>query len=80
VTFYTDVAQAFAAANRIRRMRPLKEPDCGESLFIIGDSEEGEKESQGVKIELRNIWFKYPTRDISVLKGLSMTVSLNTSF
>jgi ATP-binding cassette subfamily B (MDR/TAP) protein 1 len=29
-----------------------------------------------VKVELKNIWFKYPTRDVPVLQGLNMTVGV----
>ena len=28
----------------------------------------------GVKIELRDLWFKYPTRDIPIFQGLNLTV------
>jgi ABC-type bacteriocin/lantibiotic exporter with double-glycine peptidase domain len=28
-----------------------------------------------MKIELKNVVFKYPTRDVPVLNGLNMTVS-----
>jgi ABC-type multidrug transport system fused ATPase/permease subunit len=57
-------------------MRPI--PVQAETTSIpldLGDSEENEKGSQGVKIELKNVWFKYPTRDVPVLNGLNMTVS-----
>ena len=43
----------------------------------LGNSEENEKGPQGVKIELKNVWFKYPTRDVPVLNGLNMTVSID---
>jgi hypothetical protein len=42
--------------------------------FNLPDVDEDLKEPQGVKIELKNIVFKYPTRDVPVLKGLNMTV------
>lgn len=40
------------------------------------DPEDEEKSSsfRGVKLELRNIFFKYPTRDVPVLQGLNMTI------
>lgn len=34
-----------------------------------------EKGDAGVRIELQNVWFKYPTRDVPVLQGLSLAVS-----
>lgn len=57
------------------RPRPVLESD--QSLLPLDlDEEHSEKVSRGVKIELRDIWFKYPTRDVMVLKGLNMTVRL----
>jgi ABC-type transport system involved in cytochrome bd biosynthesis fused ATPase/permease subunit len=57
-------------------MRPLSVQAESTSIPLdLGDSEENEKESQGVKIELKDVWFKYPTRDVPVLNGLNMTVS-----
>jgi ATP-binding cassette subfamily B (MDR/TAP) protein 1 len=72
-SLHTDVTQAFAAANRIRGMRPRSE---GESIDPLDLGLEGnEKEPSGVKIELRNVSFRYSTRDVPVLNDLSMTVS-----
>jgi ATP-binding cassette subfamily B (MDR/TAP) protein 1 len=31
----------------------------------------------GVKIELRDLWFKYPTRDIPIFTGLNLTVRIS---
>jgi ATP-binding cassette subfamily B (MDR/TAP) protein 1 len=51
-----------------------------ESLPLdLADSDGDEKGVRGVKVELKNVWFKYPTRDVPVLQGLNMTVSLNKS-
>lgn len=44
----------------------LKSLDMGN----LGDND------KGVKIELQNVWFQYPTRDVSILNGLNVTVSL----
>jgi ATP-binding cassette subfamily B (MDR/TAP) protein 1 len=30
---------------------------------------------KGVKIQLQNVWFTYPTRDVPILNGLDMTAS-----
>lgn len=68
-----DIAQALAAANRIRNMRPLASQGLSASIDLE-DVEVDEKEGRGVKIELRNVSFKYPTRDMPVLDGLNMTV------
>lgn len=32
-------------------------------------------EDMGVKVEFRDVWFNYPTRDVSILKGLNIAVS-----
>jgi ABC-type bacteriocin/lantibiotic exporter with double-glycine peptidase domain len=32
----------------------------------------------GVKLQLENVWFRYPTRDVPILNGLDMTVSRDT--
>jgi ATP-binding cassette subfamily B (MDR/TAP) protein 1 len=74
LSFGPNVAQAFAAARRIRGMRPKGKPDTEITLFDLDDSEDDEKTQFGIKIELQNIWFQYPTRDIPVLKGLNMTI------
>lgn len=39
---------------------------------------EDEKDNRGVKIELKDVWFRYPTRDVPVLTGLDMTVRTTT--
>ena len=71
-----DVAQAFAAANRIRNMRPRDEPTSLLAPLWTDNSKGDEKEPQGIKIELKNVGFRYPTRDIPVLIDLTMTVSV----
>lgn len=52
-------------------MRPLSQVE--EAALPTEDFDDPEK-TQGVKIELKNISFKYPTRDIPVLNGLNMIV------
>ncbi len=66
----TDMAQAAAAANRILSFRTRKVTTPENSLQL--QDTEG-----GVKIELRDLWFKYPTRDIPIFTGLNLTVSVN---
>jgi ABC-type multidrug transport system fused ATPase/permease subunit len=44
------------------------------TLFDLSEPENREKGPQGVKIEFKNVFFKYPTRDVPVLSGLNMTV------
>jgi len=76
LTKHADVAQAFAAANRIRSMRPQGTTEIEELSLDLSDLDNGEKGPHGVKIELKNINFKYPTRDVPVLRNLNMTVSI----
>lgn len=66
---HTDMAQAAAAANRILSFR-AKDDTATKSNLQILDTD------GGVKIELRDIWFKYPTRDIPIFTGLNLTVSI----
>ncbi|KAI0443528.1 ABC transporter-like protein [Xylaria telfairii] len=71
LSFAPNIAQAAAAANRIQAMRvPDRTSGGGAPLNLrtFGDDD------QGVTIELRDVWFKYPTRDVPVLNGLNMTI------
>lgn len=68
LSFGPNAAQATAAANRILEARSTRLRDDISKESIIPDTE------GGVKIELRNIHFKYPTRDVSIFKGLNLTI------
>ncbi|KAH8815279.1 P-loop containing nucleoside triphosphate hydrolase protein [Xylogone sp. PMI_703] len=68
LSFGPNIAQASAAANRILSFR-LRRPDG--SKKSVPEIHDGEG---GVKLELRDIWFKYPTRDIPIFTGLNLTV------
>lgn len=66
-----DIAQASGAVERIRALRvPHSIHDSSDHLPTCDD----EKGIVGPKVELRNVWFRYPTRDVPVLRGLNMTV------
>lgn len=69
---WSDIAQATAAANRIQAMRKNEDGD-GQGISL--DDQAADEDVRGVKVELRDVWFRYPTRDVPVLNGLSMTVS-----
>lgn len=56
-------------------MRPKDNGDSENKSLALEDLEDDEKGGRGVRIELKNVWFKYPTRDVPVLQGLNMTVS-----
>ncbi len=63
-----DMAQAGAAANRILSFREQGKSEKNEALQL-------QDTAGGVKIELEDLWFKYPTRDIPIFSGLNLTVS-----
>ena len=64
----SDFAQAAQAANRILSFRVPDKQD-NKATAELQDTE------GGVKIELRDLWFKYPTRDVPIFTGLNLTVS-----
>jgi ATP-binding cassette subfamily B (MDR/TAP) protein 1 len=72
------MAQVSAAASRIQAMR---EVDTASEESIVMVCKEERRWTlplsllfKGADIEFRNVWFKYPTRDIPVLRGCSMTI------
>ncbi|KAI1376245.1 P-loop containing nucleoside triphosphate hydrolase protein [Hypoxylon crocopeplum] len=67
-SFGPNAAQASAAANRILSIRESRNRDLSDETAKIPDTE------GGIKIELRDVHFKYPTRDVSVFKGLNITI------
>lgn len=67
-SFGPNVAQASAAANRILSIRKSRNHDLSDEKAKIPDAE------GGLKIELRNVYFKYPTRNVSVFKGINLTI------
>lgn len=68
LSFGPNAVQASAAANRIIEMRDSKNKDH------IGKDEQIPDTDGGVKIELRDAHFRYPTRSVSVFRGLDLTI------
>jgi len=68
LSFGPNAAQAQAAANRILQARETRIKDDISRSEQIPDTE------GGVKIELKDVHFKYPTRDVSIFKGLNITI------
>ena len=68
-SFAPNMAQASAAANRIISLRPRTKGNAVDSTGLIPDTE------GGVRIDFRDVYFRYPTRDVPVFKGLNLTVS-----
>ncbi|KAK3355080.1 P-loop containing nucleoside triphosphate hydrolase protein [Neurospora tetraspora] len=70
MSFGPNMAQASAAANNILEAREsrIRVDEVSTSEHYVPDTE------GGVKIELQDVHFKYPTRNISVFKGLNLTI------
>ncbi|KAL7902887.1 multidrug resistance-type transporter protein [Trichoderma sp. SZMC 28014] len=68
LSYGPSAAQVTTASNRILDMRESRFQD------EVGVNEEIPESDGGVKIELQNIHFKYPTRDVPVFEGLSLTI------
>ncbi|PTB65292.1 P-loop containing nucleoside triphosphate hydrolase protein [Trichoderma citrinoviride] len=66
--FGPNAAQVTAASNRILNTRDTMIRDKTSGAADL-PSEEG-----GMKIELQDVHFKYPTRDIPVFRGLNLTI------
>ncbi|KAI1846849.1 hypothetical protein JX266_007070 [Neoarthrinium moseri] len=66
-SFGPNAAQASAAANRILSVRESRNQDHHESSSIPDAK-------GGVKLELKDVHFKYPTRDVSIFKGVNLTI------
>ncbi|KAH9909896.1 P-loop containing nucleoside triphosphate hydrolase protein [Xylariomycetidae sp. FL2044] len=71
LSFAPNIAQATAAANRIRAMRINED---GDGYGITINHEAVDENNRGVKIDLQDVWFRYPSRDVPVLNGLNMTI------
>jgi ABC-type multidrug transport system fused ATPase/permease subunit len=68
LSFGPNAAQAAAAANRILQARETRIKETVSGTEQVPDTD------GGVKIELQDIHFKYPTRDVSIFKGLNITI------
>jgi len=68
LSFGPNAAQAAAASNRILSIRETRNKDSVSTSESVPDTE------GGVKIELEDVHFKYPTRNVSIFRGLNITV------
>ncbi|CAI4215843.1 unnamed protein product [Parascedosporium putredinis] len=68
LSFGANAAQASEAANRILSVRGSQSRDDVTTQESVPDT------TGGVKIQFDNVFFKYPTRDLFVFKGLNLTV------
>ncbi|KAI1813242.1 P-loop containing nucleoside triphosphate hydrolase protein [Poronia punctata] len=67
-SFGPNAAQATAAANRILSIREKRHQATSSKTAKIPDA------TGGIKIELKDVHFRYPTRNISVFKGINITI------
>lgn len=63
-----NAAQAAQAANRILSIRGSRNEDTVPTTEQVPDTD------GGIKIELQDVHFRYPTRDVSIFKGLNLTI------
>lgn len=68
LAFAPNAGQATAASNRMLGARETKLRET------VSTSERIEDVDGGVKIELKDVHFKYATRNVWVLKGVNITV------
>jgi len=61
------MAQAAAAAQRILSFRVRDNGNNKAGLEL-------QEVTGGVEIELKDVWFKYPTRDVPIFTGLSIKI------
>ncbi|KAI0967564.1 ABC transporter-like protein [Xylaria arbuscula] len=71
LSFAPNIAEAAAAANRIQEMRVPNRTDSSSAVLNLGAPRDADR---GVRIELLDVWFKYPTRNVPVLNGLNITI------
>ncbi|ORY63890.1 ABC transporter-like protein [Pseudomassariella vexata] len=71
LSFGPNISQATVAANRIQETRVRDKDETSQTTL---NDNVVHMEEKGVKIELHNVWFKYPTRDVPVLSDLNMTI------
>ncbi|KAL0938226.1 ABC transporter [Colletotrichum truncatum] len=69
LSYGPNAAQASAAANRITDLRKSSTQSSQASTEEIPDTD------GGVKIELKNAHFRYPTRDTPVFTGINLTIN-----
>lgn len=67
-SFGPNAASAKAAANRILSARATRNKEVCTDKNVIPDV------AGGIKIELQNVHFRYPTRNMSIFKGLNLTI------
>lgn len=70
LSFGPNAAQATSAANRILGARETAQKD----LRAVEGQKSVPDADQGIGIEFEDVYFKYPTRDVSIFKGLNLSI------
>ncbi|KAL8377843.1 hypothetical protein RB595_008498 [Gaeumannomyces hyphopodioides] len=70
LSFGPNAAQATSAANRILGARETAQKD----LSAVEGQKSVPDADQGIGIEFEDVYFKYPTRDVSIFKGLNLSI------
>ncbi|KAH8845018.1 hypothetical protein MCOR03_003046 [Pyricularia oryzae] len=74
LSFGPNIAHATAAADRVLDMREADD-ELDRGLPLIDPNEDAMlEEKEGAEVELRDVWFSYPTRPGTILKGLDIKV------
>ncbi|CAK7271764.1 hypothetical protein SEPCBS57363_004789 [Sporothrix epigloea] len=77
LSFLPNVSQVTLAANRILGIRETKSIDrvpLTEKIPETDTEDDARIGNRGACIELRNIHFRYPTRNVPVFRGLDLTI------
>ncbi|CAK7267703.1 hypothetical protein SEPCBS119000_002686 [Sporothrix epigloea] len=77
LSFLPNVSQVTLAANRILGIRETESIDkvpLTEKIPETDPEDDARIGNRGACIELRNIHFRYPTRDVPVFRGLDLTI------
>ncbi|RYP20552.1 hypothetical protein DL767_009420 [Monosporascus sp. MG133] len=69
-----NAAQASAAANRILSILETRRLAEGASASEVEQQQHIPDTDGGIKIELRDVHFRYPTRDVPIFRGLNLTI------
>ncbi|CAK7219952.1 hypothetical protein SCUCBS95973_003990 [Sporothrix curviconia] len=77
LSFLPNAAQVTSAANRILSIRQTKSIDrlpLTEKIPDTDAEDDARIGNRGACIELRNVHFRYPTRNVPIFRGISLTI------
>ena len=77
LSFMPNAAQVTSAANRILSIRETRKIDSVPTTERIPETDadaDARLGNCGASIELRNVHFRYPTRDVPIFRGINLTI------